>query len=948
MAFSRSMYFIAAYGDAGSRVFLFKQTSPSTIQWDAATPAGDDWTPTGATLHQADDTAIGFGVDSATLASLFTVVRTGDGGAGTIGTVDLDVAGLATVDFRDTLLGVFTSGGRVKLQVTVDGAIGQALEVELRALKTTRYRLSGNVAQPAYHVAPGSGNNLDIATALAVGDAIGSYCADLGGLVVVGMTASDLTLDPAGHAPADSATRNLEMVITHSAFTGESRMPVDLHVPTELVVLLDRSGSMGASTSTGNDKWTEARIAANLLSRLYADLVPQLSSPNGDILSQNSIALGHFRWSGGADVGFGAGLVPATTKPEIPDTVVQGGATPIGVGIVGEAAPGTVPGATSLFTSNRWKQRHIVLLTDGMDNTGNPRLDDLTDMNPLSAGNDVDRGVVIHNISYTQTGDMLVADIAALVSEHDGFYDDTTTATVQALDPDDLKDMFLSVLSSILPVEKADALTPLSIPLEDGIERAIFVATRPPAGAIQLEAHLGAVDATTAAGKTADVAWAIVDRPAAGTYSVANAPAGAKLFALFDLTTRVRCSASASGVGQPIHLVAELRHHGVPISGANVRATKLSPGASLGEVLTGFVKRGGLTSAVRRRLLDPAALKAAQAAALGQASADVKSVQRQLLAALERLENVAFTTDVESIALREVSPGRYEATVPPQDTVNENVYTFKFRAMGVTPRGHEFQRDHRLSVVLPAVADPTQSEASLSSTKLANGKTQWTATVLPRTATGKPLGPGLVPLLSYQHLDPADRKRFARPVIVDNLDGTYRTVVATDTDQAPKLGLYSGRPDRGARPVVVAPKTPRVRKVSVRLDKIQVLDDKDPLLFGPGELVFFTHVAPNGSPSRTVGKRLPAQGHFSVSSGQCIEIGEVIYRGFVEAGASLVIGVAGKELDWPRCFALDDELTRYVRCLRLPEVTRQMTPGDETNDPEALRDWKLWYTVDVD
>jgi len=138
----------------------------------------------------------------------------------------------------------------------------------------------------------------------------------------------------------------------------------------------------------------------------------------------------------------------------------------------------------------------------------------------------------------------------------------------------------------------------------------------------------------------------------------------------------------------------------------------------------------------------------------------------------------------------------------------------------------------------------------------------------------------------------------------------------------------------------------RPRRARVRLDAIQVLDDKDACFTGAGELVFDTLVAPNGNPTRAVRTRLPASGVLKISSGQKVEVGQVIYEGLVEAGASLAIMIGGKEIDAFLFFRREERLARYQRTL--PLKSARVRPDDEANDPESMRDWKVWYTVEVE
>jgi hypothetical protein len=95
-----------------------------------------------------------------------------------------------------------------------------------------------------------------------------------------------------------------------------------------------------------------------------------------------------------------------------------------------------------------------------------------------------------------------------------------------------------------------------------------------------------------------------------------------------------------------------------------------------------------------------------------------------------------------------------------------------------------------------------------------------------------------------------------------------------------------------------------------------------------------------------VRRRLPDSGVLKVTSGQRVEVGQLIYDGLVEAGASLAITLGGKEIDAFLFFRREEKLARYHRVL--PLKSAHVKPGDEANDPESLSDWKVWYTVEVE
>jgi hypothetical protein len=92
--------------------------------------------------------------------------------------------------------------------------------------------------------------------------------------------------------------------------------------------------------------------------------------------------------------------------------------------------------------------------------------------------------------------------------------------------------------------------------------------------------------------------------------------------------------------------------------------------------------------------------------------------------------------------------------------------------------------------------------------------------------------------------------------------------------------------------------------------------------------------------------RLPASGVLKMNRGQQVPVNHVIYEGLVEHGAKLSIVIGGTELDGLLFFRREEKLARYRRTL--PLRSAHLGPEDEPNDPEALSDWKVWYSVEVE
>lgn len=134
-------------------------------------------------------------------------------------------------------------------------------------------------------------------------------------------------------------------------------------------------------------------------------------------------------------------------------------------------------------------------------------------------------------------------------------------------------------------------------------------------------------------------------------------------------------------------------------------------------------------------------------------------------------------------------------------------------------------------------------------------------------------------------------------------------------------------------------------QVRVTLERIEVLDDHDPLWFNPGEIRFGSCVTVAGDRTRRRLERFPTVGVYRMHAGvQVIE--RTIFDAPVTAREDLTIEISGVEEDF---LTPDDELAPYARRLSgdPSEWAGRYGPDDEVADPEARGDWRLWYRVDV-
>ena len=624
------------------------------------------------------------------------------------------------------------------------------------------------------------------------------------------------------------------------------------------------------------------------------------------------------------------------------------GGTPIGAALATGAA------ALAAEASGLWFRRRTILLSDGMDNSGTPRLPDGTVVTPAaysadhfpSLADSPTAGIVFHAVSFARDTDTPVLTLEDLVESHDGAQDFTFGTTASGTADVDLRAVFLNLLGDMFPLEQSSLFpvsgASVSVPVEDGVEKAIIVVNSP--GGISVSGSGGPVGIN---GVNSHFSWTILEGALESSYTVdSSAISAGNVTVFYDVSLRSAFGAVAPGIGQPIRLWGELRYQGRRISGARVTATGKLPRGSLGEVLTQALKEGLLEAALKAKLIDREMFEQALAIAAGaQAGKDVPTVRTQLLSALEKLWESGLGTDLRTFRLKEVAPGRYEYDIPASETQNEHTYSFDFSAAGVTPTGTTFRRGRRRSFYLRPTLSPALSTVQSAIT---SPQTQ-SVTVVPVNTAGKPVGPGMMPALQFHYADPEGHKRWPLLQTVDNLNGSYSTTVAGEAGRFPEVGLVLGSPTPGNPIILVKGGKRPAREVMVELclNAIQILDDKDPCVKGSGEVQLFSTVVPAGDRQAAQRRSLPKSGYYQVNEGGKLHLGEVLFRGLVEVGSVLTLSIAARELDWPASLDAHDEYTRYVRRLPVTEGNHHFAPGDEKLDPESLKDWRLWTTMKV-
>lgn len=136
------------------------------------------------------------------------------------------------------------------------------------------------------------------------------------------------------------------------------------------------------------------------------------------------------------------------------------------------------------------------------------------------------------------------------------------------------------------------------------------------------------------------------------------------------------------------------------------------------------------------------------------------------------------------------------------------------------------------------------------------------------------------------------------------------------------------------------------QKIKVILEKIQIVNDREPFFKGKGEFRFSAKVATSDNGGLSKEFTIPNHGHYSISdnSGENeIELNIIILDNFVEN--NLFIQIGGIELD---TFDPDDRLNSYKRDFSgKPENwIGNYFPKNGEPSMEDLGDWKIFYRVE--
>lgn len=552
----------------------------------------------------------------------------------------------------------------------------------------------------------------------------------------------------------------------------------------DVMLVLDRSGSMAMDAGTGRTKIEEARDAASLFVQL-------IRSGAGD-----RVGLASFSTTASLDEALG--IVDAAKK----STLV--GPPPFGGGKVGALSPdGVTTIGGGLQTANGQfpapgagvNKKTILLMTDGLQNT--PPM--VADVNPSLGG--VDLSIIGFGTESSLDGVLL----NQLAQEHGGLYTRAGTGL-------QLKKFFVLAFGNIfetgtlsdpeydMPAEQHSQSISFSVCGEDRVTVVLGWADLDASLAVELKTPSGTTITTSTAGVewSSGRAWVFlrVPLPIAGErngtwQAVVFRPAGGE-FPPPPVATRFFVNVVASGgpvlrrlnsdlpyyTGDPINpLLMLYNSNGSVPDGAEVKLTMTRPIESVGTLLS-------------QSTLGPAATL----------KGDVIPARQATLQATETSTGhpaVTYTTvavDLYDDGAHEdgaMEPDGIFGDVLPDLLITEGTYTF--HAIATYGDGCAGTREAIWSMHIDVGIDPGKSEIVVKLDDPApDGSRSGASTITPKDKYGNKLGPGRGDSISVSG---APGTIVTGPVI-DNGDGTYTVPVSTDPSAGGTPGVLIGQPGR--------------------------------------------------------------------------------------------------------------------------------------------------------
>ena len=138
---------------------------------------------------------------------------------------------------------------------------------------------------------------------------------------------------------------------------------------------------------------------------------------------------------------------------------------------------------------------------------------------------------------------------------------------------------------------------------------------------------------------------------------------------------------------------------------------------------------------------------------------------------------------------------------------------------------------------------------------------------------------------------------------------------------------------------------PRGRKLRVTLDRVQILETKEPFFKPFGEVRLRARVSTRNNGGVVVETTAPERGAYRVSTHpgrNVLELGVQIFEDYVED--HLDVELMAIEVDR---FTADEAYQKYRRIHRGAEALSGLFgPDEEILDPEELPDWRVWYRIE--
>ncbi len=737
-----------------------------------------------------------------------------------------------------------------------------------------------------------------------------------------------------------------------------------LEAPTDAVLCLDRSGSMTGAASSDLSKWEAANLAANVFHTIFREVmanfeVPTVNAGDPSIIdvapldSREGVAF--FNAPGGTD----ASTIPTLATPiagALPPAPAAGGVAEGNPGGLTPIEAGLTKCINAIDKASEWRNRFIILMTDGKENVG--MMQNVADASTVKPDplNPQASDLRIHGVTFGSTAATDEPTVSAFVSEFDGLFQSTASFAdppTEATDPGVFVNTFVDLLvASTDSLGKAHlagggaptGLVPVGdqVTVEGHVSRVVFVL----ASASGTATLSGPSAGTAVQVPEADITYWTIDDPTAGDYTV-NDAAGGEFVAVVDLRLVSAFAVEGDGVaGEPLTLKARIADAGKPVTDAEVWVYLNGPGYSEGDLVTRYMlatKGKRLKKQLRRDrrsflALAPSASHLRRWSPLAREPINLRHELVRRAAAYFGI-SIDARSRAPRIRLQHVGKGRYEATLP---TSTEGSYGFSFEARGTMGGGYPFSRAHSVSRYLLPVPDSEQTTVAWDGGQLIDQKVRrWQVVIRPVQQSGNPLGPG-------QQLSLGVKGRKEPVALVDRWDGTYVATIDLKPDESrPALSLIYRK-----RAIDLKSSGTRcdVHRVRVVLEAIQITEKHDP--DGTEELAFMALVSPNRNPHGSVLSALSLR----AKVGEKVKLDRVLYDGLLKDPTSLLVLIAGAELDLEGYLAAAmskgvkaERLAPYSRIFRGPIAKWEGShgPRDEVPDPEELEDWNVWLHIEL-